>query len=110
MGFTNIPNSYVTELLVESGSIFPIAATSISMVVVPVSLNNRGDGQLKEATPPGMIYCVDVALDVAAEVKVATAVVDPDEAKVLLDSVKVTTRLFAAISRISSEAVDSLLT
>ena len=106
----NIPISYVTVLFVETGSAFPLAATSISIVVVPVPLNFNVLGQAKDANPGASMYCVDVALDVVADVKV-TVVVVPEGAKVFPETVNVTTREFGARrSMMFPEPEDSLFT
>ena len=93
----------------ETGSAFPVAATSISIVVVPVPLNFNVLGQTKEANPGALMYCVDVALEVVADVKV-TVVVVPEGAKVFPETVNVTTRELAARSIMFPDPDDSLFT
>ena len=93
----------------DTGSVFPIAAISISIVVVPVPLNFNVLGQAKEAKPGALMYCVDVALDVVAEVNV-TVVVVPEGAKVFPDTVKVATRELTVRSMVFPEPADSLFT
>ena len=95
--------------MVETGSILPIAATSISIVVVPVPLNFNVLGQANDANPGALMYCVDVALDVVADVKV-TVVVVPEGAKVFPETVNVATREFVARSMMFPEPEDSLFT
>lgn len=72
-----------------------MAATSISIVEVPVPLNFNVLGQAKEANPGALMYCVEVALEVVADVKV-TVVVVPEGAKVFPETVNVTTSELAA--------------
>ena len=87
---------------------FPITATSTFTVVVPVPLNCKATGQVNSAQPVAARYCVDVAVEDDALLKIAELVV-PEGENVFPVNVSVATRLLAFRS-ITLAAPDERLT